>query len=160
MSIVLELDWTGSGLWQILIVLDWIQTVKCFINGGSGADLNWVNGKELRNSFCEELRIAAINLFQFDLDKPWNCPQYCNEKGTSAPFWKSRGICPSHFPAFRRPYFSHSIKLFGLLLSAVTVSLHYLPRCLRSTATGGKTHIAATWREPLKNCCCHVIDTQ
>ena len=37
--------------------------------------------------------IAATNLFQFDLDKPWNYPQYCNEKCTAAPFWKSRGKC-------------------------------------------------------------------
>ena len=102
-----------------------------------------------------------INLFQFDLDKPWNYPQYCDEKCTSAPFWKSRGKCPCHFPTFRRPcFFSHSIKLFGLLLSAVTVTLHYLPRCLRSTVTSGKTPIAASWCEPLKNwlpCHCYAI---
>ena len=98
------------------------------------------------------MRIAAINFFQFDLDKPLNYPQYCNEKCTSAPVWKSRVKCPCHFPAFRRPcFFSHNIKLFGLLLSAVTLSLHYLPRCLRSTVTGDKTPIAASWSEPLKN---------
>ena len=106
-------------------------------------------------------RIAAISLFQFDLDKPWNYPQYCNEKCYSAPFWKSRGKCSCHFPAFQHPcFFSHNIKLFGFLLSAVTVSLHYLPRCLRSTVTGGKTPIAATWSEPLKNwlpCYCYTI---
>jgi len=32
-------------------------------------------------------------------------------------------------------FFSHSIKLRGLPLSPVTVSLHYLPRYLRSTAS-------------------------
>jgi len=43
-----------------------------------------------------------------------------------------------------RPCFFSVIKLFGLLLSAVTASLHYLPRCLRPTVTGGKIPIAAT----------------
>jgi len=39
---------------------------------------------------------------------------------------------------FHSCLFSHSIKLLGLLLSAVIVSLHYLPNCLRSTVTCGK----------------------
>jgi len=39
-------------------------------------------------------------------------------------------------------FFSQSIKLRGLPLSAVTVSLHYLPRCLRSTVPCRKTLIA------------------
>ena len=56
-------------------------------------------------------------------------------------------------------FFSHSIKLNGLPLSAVTVSLHYLPRCLCSTVTCGKTPTTVTWSEPLK-ICCHVIVTQ
>jgi len=51
-SIGLDLDWTGSGLWRILLILDWIRTVKWFINLRSGADLDWVNGKELHN-FCQ-----------------------------------------------------------------------------------------------------------
>ena len=66
--------------------------------------------------------------------------------------------CLCHFLALRRPcFFSHSI-IFGLLLSAVTVSLHYLTQ--RSTVTGGKIPIAATWSEPLKNwlpCYCYAI---
>jgi len=27
----LDLDWAGSGLWRILLILVWIQTVKYFI---------------------------------------------------------------------------------------------------------------------------------
>ena len=38
-------------------------------------------------------------------------------------------------------FFSHSIKLRGVPLSAVTVSLHYLPRYLRSTPACGKTPV-------------------
>jgi len=30
MSIGLDLDWTGSGLWQILLNLDWIRMAKFF----------------------------------------------------------------------------------------------------------------------------------
>jgi len=44
-------------------------------------------------------------------------------------------------------------------LSAVTVTLHYLPRCLRSTVPCNKTPATATWSEILK-ICCHVILTQ
>jgi len=29
-SIGLDLDWTGSRLWRILLILDWIQTVNHF----------------------------------------------------------------------------------------------------------------------------------
>jgi len=47
----------------------------------------------------------------------------------------------------------------GLPLSAVTVSLHYLPRCLHWTVTCGKTATTVTWSAPLK-ICCHVIATQ
>ena len=82
------------------------------------------------------------------------------KKAPPPPFERAGGKCPCHFPALRRPcLYSHSIKLFGLLLSAVTVSLHCLPRCLRSTVTGGKIPIAATLSE-LLNICCHVIVTQ
>jgi len=45
MSIGLDLDWTGSGLWRIFLNLNWIRTAKCFINLGSGPDLDWINGK-------------------------------------------------------------------------------------------------------------------
>jgi len=45
MSIGLDLDRTGSGLWRILFNLDWIQTVQCLINLGSGPDLDWLNRK-------------------------------------------------------------------------------------------------------------------
>ena len=45
MSIGLVLDWTGSGIWEILLILDWIRTVKRFIKLGSRPDLDWVNGK-------------------------------------------------------------------------------------------------------------------
>jgi len=67
------------------------------------------------------------------------------KKAPPPPFERAGGEMPRHSPTLRRPcFFSHSIKLFGLLLSAVTVSLPYLPRCLRSTVTGGKAPIAAT----------------
>jgi len=45
MSIGLNLNWTGSGLWYILLILDRIRTVNCFINLGSEPYLDWVNGK-------------------------------------------------------------------------------------------------------------------
>jgi len=45
MSIGLDLDWTGTGLWLILLDLKWIRTMHCFINLGSGPDLDLVNGK-------------------------------------------------------------------------------------------------------------------
>jgi len=45
--------------------------------------------------------------------------------------------------------FSHSIKLCGLPLSTVTVSLRFLPRWLRLTVTCGTTPaiITVTWSE-------------
>jgi len=46
----LDLDWTGCGLWRIMLILDWIQSVKCFTNFGSRLDLDWVNGQDLRIS--------------------------------------------------------------------------------------------------------------
>jgi len=33
--------WTGSGLWRILLNLDWIRSVNCFINLGSGVKRNF-----------------------------------------------------------------------------------------------------------------------
>jgi len=36
------------------------------------------------------------------------------------------------------------INLHGLPLSVVAVLLHYLPRCLRSTVTCGRTHTTVT----------------
>ena len=56
-------------------------------------------------------------------------------------------------------FLTHSIKLRAFPISAVTVSLHYLPRCLRSAVTSGKTPTTVTWGKPLK-ICCHVIVTQ
>jgi len=67
------------------------------------------------------------------------------KKATPLPFGRAEGkplslsCCPASL------LHSRSIKCFGLLLSAVTISLHYLPRCLRSTVTCGKIPIAATW---------------
>jgi len=51
MSIGLDLDWTGSGLLRILLILDWIRAAKCSKNLGSGPNSHWVNGKEL-HQFC------------------------------------------------------------------------------------------------------------
>ena len=66
------------------------------------------------------------NLFQFDLDKSQNYLW----KDTFAPvvhLFKSQG---GNTTALRRPC---------LPLSAITASLHYLPRCLRSRVTCDKT---------------------
>jgi len=46
MSMGLDLDRTGSGLCRILLNLDWIRAVNCFINLGSRPDLDRVNGKK------------------------------------------------------------------------------------------------------------------
>jgi len=51
------------------------------------------------------------------------------------------------------------MNLRGLPLSAVTVSLHHLPRCLRSIVTCSKTHTTVTWSAS-SNIYCHVIVTQ
>jgi len=42
---------------------------------------------------------------------------------------------------------THNIQLRGLPLSAVTVSLHYLPRYLRSTPACGKMPVIVTWSD-------------
>jgi len=44
-------------------------------------------------------------------------------------------------------FFSHSIITWTFPLSAVTAALHYLPRCLSSTLTCGKTPTTVTSRE-------------
>ena len=59
----------------------------------------------------------------------------------------------------RPSFFSHSTKLCAFPLAVVNVSLHYLPRRLRLTATCGKTSSTIIWSEALK-ICCHVIVTQ
>ena len=56
-------------------------------------------------------------------------------------------------------FFSHNIKIRGLPLSAITVSLHYLPTCLRSTVACNKTPITVNGSEPLK-IRCHIIVAQ
>jgi len=56
--------WTESGLWRILLMFDWIRTVNCFINYGSGPDFDWGKGNELR-SFCHYSCILLI-LLDFD----------------------------------------------------------------------------------------------
>ena len=63
------------------------------------------------------VQIAAINLFQFDLDKPWNYPQYCDEKCTSIPFWKSRGemsLSLSRSPASLLLFIQYNIWLIAI----------------------------------------------
>jgi len=54
---------------------------------------------------------------------------------------------------------SIGLNLRALPLSAVTVSLHYLPRCLHSIVRCGKTPTTVTWSASTK-ICCHVIVTQ
>jgi len=51
------------------------------------------------------------------------------------------------------------LNLRALPLSAVTVSLHYLPRQVHSVITSGKTPTTVTWSAPSK-ICCHAIVTQ
>ena len=51
-------------------------------------------------------------------------------------------------PQLHSCLFSHSIKLRGSPLSAVTVTLHYLPRRLASSVTCSKTPTTVTWSEP------------
>jgi len=65
---------------------------------------------------------------------------------------------------FHSCFFSHRIKLRGLLLSTVIVSLHFLlncPRCLHSTVACGKTPTAVTFfkSEPLLPCDGYAIKT-
>jgi len=47
MSFGLDLDWTGSGIRGILLILGWIRSAKCFINLGSAPYLDLVHGKKL-----------------------------------------------------------------------------------------------------------------
>ena len=62
----------------------------------------------------------------------------CYVKDTSAPVVPLLKCQRGNVTALRRPC---------LPLSAVTVSLHYLPRCLRSTVTCDKTPNIVTWSE-------------
>jgi len=52
------------------------------------------------------------------------------------------------------------LNLRGSPLSAVTVSLHYLPRCLHSTVTCGKTPTTTTWSASSKICCLVIVAQQ
>jgi len=61
---------------------------------------------------------------------------------------------------FHSCFFSRNIKLRDLPLSTATVSLQYLPRCLRSTVTCGKTPTTVTWSEPFKICCRVIVITK
>ena len=61
------LDWTGSGLWRILLILDWIRTIANFVkfgldpdckslhNFGTGPALNWVMEKKCGISVVKRL---------------------------------------------------------------------------------------------------------
>jgi len=67
---------------------------------------------------------------------------------------------PHRCPPFERSGVNASALRHPCLpLSAVTLSLNYLPRCLRSAVTCGKTLNIVTWSEHYK-ICCHVIITQ
>jgi len=54
-------------------------------------------------------------------------------------------------------FFSQSVIPRGVVLSAVTVSLCYLPRSLSSSVTRGKTPTTVTWSEPVKISCYVII---
>jgi len=66
---------------------------------------------------------------------------------TLYPFYTTKKITnvtatvPKHVPRWQQCFFSHRIKLRGLLLSAVIVSLHH-HGCLRSAVLRGETPIA------------------
>ena len=78
MSIGLDLDWTGPGLLQILLNLNWIRTVK-LRNLGSGTDLDLVNGKKcgifvvkgLHFSNILDLDFTSKKIFGLCLDLDW-----------------------------------------------------------------------------------------
>ena len=92
------------------------------------------------------IKQTIANLFQFDLDKS----QHYLWKDTFTPVvphLKGQGF---NATAVRRPC---------LPLSAVTVLLHYLPRCLRSRVTCDKTPNIVTWSEHLLPCYCYTIKT-
>ena len=68
--------------------------------------------------------MAAINLFQIDLEKPWNYLQHCYEKVAPLPFPRfeqAGGKCPIMPPDLRRRY-SQPICLF---LSKIGKTRHF-----------------------------------
>jgi len=84
--------------------------------------------------------------FQFDLDKLQNH------------LWKDTFALVG--PRLKGHGFSATVlRRCCLQLSAVTVSLHYLLRCLLSRVTCNKRPNIVTWTENLK-ICCHVIITR
>jgi len=68
--------------------------------------------------FCLEKRLSKhkMTIFSKNLGGPW--------------------------PLLPPPGYVYALRRSCLPLSAVTVSLHYLPRCLGSTVKYGKTHIS------------------
>ena len=100
----------------------------------------------LSRQFAYPFRVAD-DAMQMEVYKAL-CPFYTKKTPcVAATVHKMRFVGCNAF--FHSCFFSHSIWLRWLLPSAVTVSLHYLPRYLRSTATCGKAPIAVTWSEPL-----------
>jgi len=75
------------------------------------------NNRNIEKSFYLGARIAAINLFQVDLDKQWNYVWHCYEKAPPPrlhPFWKGRGDNPPTMPPFSNVpahIFRHALSL-------------------------------------------------
>jgi len=96
MSIELDLDWTGSGLWEILLILNWIWIMNCLTNLGSGPDLDWVYQKT-----CIILVIKKLYLVNF-LDFVWTCIlnflNFLAPLSQSAPFAPVSPLCPQSVP--------------------------------------------------------------
>jgi len=67
MSIGLDSDCTGPGLWPNFLILDWIRPVERFIMLGSGPDLDWVNGKDGRPKPEEIIGNAMMAYFSLDI---------------------------------------------------------------------------------------------
>jgi len=40
-----DVHWAGSGLWRILLILDWSRSIKCFINLGPGQGRRQLGGQ-------------------------------------------------------------------------------------------------------------------
>ena len=87
-------------------------------------------------------RIAAIDLFEVDVNKPWNYLGHCYEKAPSLPlphFWKGRGgnapamppvsgaSCTLFYTSGSWPFFYHaSLKQFSFVLIQASLTLNNL----------------------------------
>jgi len=108
----------------------------------------WLTSQTCVNTLINETSVKWIATSQIDRGKNSINLIYC---------YSSRRATQNMSATRNSP--TIGLNLRALLLSAVTVSLHYLPRCLHSIVTCGKTSTTATWSASSK-ICCHVIVTQ